>query len=158
MEEELNGRRDIPLNQKAETDAARYWIVFLQALPEAGERIAIALVFRDQRKRAWVRFDGRFSKALKLYPDLDTSALNFYLESLQRDLNACDEVEDVLNSYGPQIEASNPRRIASPISEQVVEMLLARYIYPAKEQPVRFASREEDSTRERCLAPITELP
>jgi hypothetical protein len=158
MEEELNSRLRIPLNQKAEPDAAQYWIVFLQPLPEAGERIAIALVFRDLRKRAWVRFDSRFSKALKLYPDLDERALNFCLENLQRNLNACDEVEAALNSYGPQITGANSRRIASPIAQHVVEMLLARYIYPSKEQPVRSASREENPTREHCPAPFREFP
>jgi hypothetical protein len=136
MEEELSGGNPASSNQEdsAEPRTAQYWIVFLQPLPEAGERIAMALVFRDVQKRAWIRFDGRFSKVLMLYPDQDQSALRFDLESLQRDLDSCDDVEATLNSYGPQIAISSPRRIASPISEPVVDMLLARYVYPSRER------------------------
>src|SRR5260370_30762531 len=117
MEEALSGRSSPSLNQKdlAEPQTAQYWVVFLQQLPEAGERIAVALVFREARKPAWIRFDDRLSKVLMLYPDLDQGALKFYLESLQQDLNSSDDAEAILNSFGPQIVVSSPRRIASPI-------------------------------------------
>jgi hypothetical protein len=136
MEEELSSGNRTSLNQKDSPGprTAQYWIVFLQPLPEAGERIAVALAFRDVQKRAWIRFDDRFSKALMLYPDLDQSTLQFYFESLQRDSDSCDDVEATLNSYGPQIAVSSPRRIASPISQPVVDMLLARHVYPSRER------------------------
>jgi hypothetical protein len=136
MEEDLSGPNLTSLNRRdsAEPRTAQYWIVFLKPLPEAGERIAMALVFRDVQKRAWIRFDDRFSKVLMLFPDQDQSALRFDLESLQRDLDSSDDVEATVNSYGPQIAVSSPRRIASPISQQVVEMLLARYVYPSRER------------------------
>ena len=147
MEEELNGRNGASSSQKdlAEPSPAQYWVLFLQPLPEAGERIAVALVFCDERKRAWIRFDGHFAKVLLLYPDLDRSALQFYLESLQHDLDSCDDVQVTLNSYGPQLAVSSPRRIASPITGQVVEMLLRRYVYPPAD---RAEIVDVDATRE----------
>ena len=114
---------------------SKYWVLFLQPLPEAGERIAIALVFHDEGGRPRVEFDRSLSKALELFPDLDKDGLLVYLDSLQRELLSSCDVESTLNSYGPQISASSPRRIASPISEKVVEMLLARYVRRAKPRP-----------------------
>lgn len=149
MEENLRGGTSLNQRDPAEPRTAQYWIVFLQPLPEAGERIAVALVFRDVQKRAWIRFDDRFSKALMLYPDQDQSALRFEFESLQQDLDSCDDVEATLNSYGPQIAASSPRRIASPISPQVVEMLLRRYVYPPTERSVPLVDPAESYARER---------
>jgi hypothetical protein len=136
MEEELNRERNTPPNQNSlpASRRAQYWAVFWQPLPEAGGRIAIALVFRDTGGPAWMRFDERFSKVLRLYPDLDREALKFDLESLRRDLHSSVDVEATLNSYGPQLAASSPPRIASPISSQIVEMLLSRYVYPREKR------------------------
>ncbi|SPF49395.1 hypothetical protein SBA4_4050009 [Candidatus Sulfopaludibacter sp. SbA4] len=142
MEEELTG-------VSAEPQIAQYWVLFLQPLPEAGERIAVALAFHDSGKRAWIRFDDRFSKVLRLYPDLDQGALRFYLESLQQDLNSCDDTEGTLNSYGPQLAVSSPRRIASPISGQVVEMLLRRYVYPPEERSLQLVGGVEKLSQDR---------
>lgn len=121
----------------------KYWVLFLQPLPEAGERVAIALVFHDKAHQPVVEYDPAFSKALKLYSDLDTDGLRFCLESLQTDLRTSDQIEATLNSYGPQISASNVRRIASPVSEQVIEMLLARYVYPSKGKRARKERRDK---------------
>jgi hypothetical protein len=110
----------------------KYWVLFLQPLPEAGERVAIALVFHDKADRPVVEYDPAFSKALKLYSDLDADGLRFCLESLEADLRSSKQIEATLNSYGPQISASSARRIVSPVSEQVIEMLLARYVFPSK--------------------------
>jgi len=115
----------------------RYWVLFLQPLPEAGERVAIALVFCDKADRPVVEYDAAFSKALKLYSDLDADGLRFCLESLQTDLQSSEQIEATLNSYGPQISASSARRIVSPVSEQVIAMLLARYVYPSKGKRAR---------------------
>ena len=115
----------------------KYWVLFLQPLPEAGERVAIALVFYDKTDRPVVEYDPDFSKALKLYSDLDTDGLRYCLETLKTDLRSTDQIEATLNSYGPQVSASNARKIASPISEHVIEMLLARYVYPSKGKRAR---------------------
>jgi len=109
----------------------------LQPLPEAGERVAIALVFYDKTDRPVVEYDPDFSKALKLYSDLDTDGLRYCLETLKADLRSSDQIEAILNSYGPQVSASNARKIASPVSEHVIEMLLARYVYPSKGKRAR---------------------
>jgi len=121
----------------------KYWVLFLQPLPEAGERVAIALVFDDKAHRPVVEYDPAFSKALKLYSDLDTGGLRFCLESLRADLRTSDQIEATLNSYGPQVLASNARRITAPVSEQVVEMLLSRYVYLSKGKHARKERRDK---------------
>jgi hypothetical protein len=115
----------------------KYWVLFLQPLPEAGERVAIALVYCDKTDRPVVEYDPGFSKALKLYSDLDADGLRYCLDTLQTDLRSSDQIEATLNSYGPQISASNARKIASPVSEHVIDMLLARYVYPPKGKRAR---------------------
>jgi hypothetical protein len=115
----------------------KYWVLFLQPLPESGERVAIALVFHDKAERPIVEYDPAFSKALKLYSDLDTDGLRYCLETLQTDLRSSNQIEATLNSYGPQISASNARKIVSPVSEQVIAMLLARYVYLSKGKKAR---------------------
>lgn len=112
--------------------AGNYWVLFYQPLPEAGERIAIALAFENGKGRATVEYDSSFAKVAKVFPDLDPQALAFYLDSLRNDLDTPANVEAVLNAYGPQIAASAARRIAVPISRTTIEMLMARYIFPAK--------------------------
>lgn len=155
MEEELNRGNNKALNQNGlpASRSAQYWAVFWQPLPEAGERIAVALVFQEADGPAWIRFDPRFSKTLRLYPDLDQAALSFYLESLRRELHSSGDVEATLNSYGPQLAVSAPRRIASPISRRDIEMLLARYVYPSKERPPALVAGAANCARERYLAP-----
>jgi hypothetical protein len=129
------------------TSAARYWVVFLQPLPEAGERIALALVFDDGGK-AFVEYDRKFAKALKLYPGLDTEGLAFSMESLRSEISGTKEIEAVINSYGPQIAASTPRRIALPITEEAIQMLAHRYIYPQK------AKRKSDTLNNQAVREI----
>ena len=121
----------------------KYWVLFLQPLPESGERVAIAVVFHDKAERPVVEYDPAFAKALKLYSDVDTDGLRYCLETLQTDLRSSDQIEATLNSYGPQISASNARRIVSPVSEQVIEMLLARYVYLSKGKRARKEQKDK---------------
>ena len=90
-----------------------------------------------------MEYDPAFSKALKLYSDVDTDGLRYCLETLQTDLRSSDQIEATLNSYGPQISASNARRIVSPVSEQVIEMLLARYVYLSKGKRARKERKDK---------------
>jgi hypothetical protein len=118
--------------------AGKYWVLFLQPLPESGERVALALVIHDEANRAAIlKYDLEFSKARKIYPDLDTDGLRFCLETLDSDLQSSEDIPATLNSYGPQISASSARRIASPVSDDVIGMLLKRYVYPAQARRVR---------------------
>jgi hypothetical protein len=151
MEEELapQTRESLSRSVSSEPGVENYWVVFLQPTPEAGERVAVALAFRDERGRTWIEFDGSFSRALALYPDLDPDAARFYLDSLQRDLNSSDDIERTVNSYGPQISASTVRRIASPIGRQVIEMLLAKSVYPSKARALPLVPDAEGCARER---------
>jgi hypothetical protein len=90
------------------------------------------LAFEHGKGRATVEYDSAFAKVAKMFPDADPQALAFYLDSLRTDLDVAGDVETVLNAYGPQIVASAARRIATPISRAAIEMLMARYIFPAK--------------------------
>jgi hypothetical protein len=109
----------------------KYWILFYQPLPEAGERIAIALAFEGEKGRARVEYDPKFAKVLKMYPDADPDGLAFCLDSLRTDLEQADAIGAVLGAFGPQITASEARRIASPVPANIVEMLMNRYVFPA---------------------------
>lgn len=113
-----------------ETNNTKYWILFLQPLPETGERIAVALVFYDGINRI-VEYDTTFSRILKLYPDLDINTLKFYLQSLQKDLESSkDDIHVIINSYGPQISPSNTKKILHPISKEIIRMLLKKHVNP----------------------------
>ena len=113
--------------------AGKYWILYFQPLPEAGERIAMALLFQEGRGGGVVRFDATFAKVLQVFPDADPQLLAFYLESLQKGLaDMSVDVEAELNAYGPQIAASPARRIAAPLAEATVIMLMERYLLPVK--------------------------
>lgn len=120
------------MEDKLGDGVGRYWVLFLQPLPEAGERIAVALVFSNKRGRSNIEYDPNFSKAARIYPDLDRKGLEFYLDSMSKELESASQIESVLNAYGPQLSASNPRKINVPVASETVKMLLNRYIYPAK--------------------------
>ena len=130
------------MDDKLTRRAGKYWVMFYQPLPEAGERIAIALVFQGIHKGAAVEYDPTFSKVAKVFPDIDSQALVFLLDSLRSDLADSDQVELVLNQYGPQIAASAARKIAVPLSAAAIEMLMTRYVLPARRR--RRDPRQED--------------
>jgi hypothetical protein len=119
--------------------AGKYWILFYQPLPEAGERIAIALVFEGEKGRARVEYDPKFAKVLKMYPDGDPEGLAFCLDSLQADLDHSSVTDAVIGLFGPQIAASEARRIASPVTPNVIQMLMNRYVFPATKAKRREA-------------------
>jgi len=117
----------------------RYWLLYLQPAPEAGERIAIALALQDETGTR-LEYDRKFAKVRKLYPGFDVDVLTFYLESLRRDLASSKANEDpaiVLASYGPQLMPSAVRRVAVPITDVVILMMLNKYVLPAKPDHTR---------------------
>src|SRR5580700_2505389 len=111
------------------THEGQFWIVYLQPEPESGERIAIALAIRDN---GFVRFeyDNRFSKALCAFPSFDSKLLQFYLDSMERELasHRGETLESVLSPYAPQIIFSSPRRIAVPLSNSTRMSLLEKFV------------------------------
>jgi hypothetical protein len=126
----------------------KYWVLFYQPLPEAGERIAVALVFEDGKKvGGTLEYDPTFYKVSKLFPSVDPQALAFYLESIRADLGGANETQQILNAYGPQLKASSARRISVPVAPSTIEMLMTRYIYPEKKakqaQPKRDKVADE---------------
>ena len=130
--------------------AGKYWVLFYQPLPEAGERVAAALVFEDARGRATLEYDDSFAKILKLFPAVDPQALAFYLDNIRTDLDAAGATETVLNAYGPQLAASSARRISVPVSSSTVDMLMARYIYPEKK--AKRSRQQEDKVADEIEA------
>jgi hypothetical protein len=111
-----------------------YWILYFQPLPEAGERIAIAIALQD-KYGIRLEYDRKFSKVHKLYPGVSTEALFFFLESLREELSSLQANQDpslVLASYGPQVMPSAVRVVALPITDQVIFMLLRKYVLPMK--------------------------
>lgn len=128
--------------------AGQYWVLFYQPLPEAGERIALALVF--QNGQIQVEYDPAFTKVSKLFPDADAAALAFSLDTLRQDLRSAESVQVVLNSYGPQFATSEPRRLALPVQPATIKMLKARYLYPAKR--LRSKPEPEDKVSQEIAA------
>ena len=149
MENELNLR------------VGKYWLLYYQPLPEAGERIAIALVFENGRRGATLEYDPSFAKAAKVFPDLDQSSLKFFLDSLKNELLSPSSVEAILGMYGPQVAASTARKIEIPVTTSAIDLLMAKYVYPAKktrsrERVDQVAVEIAAYVREQ-LAPDTEV-
>jgi hypothetical protein len=126
----------------------KYWVIFYQPLPEAGERIAVALVFEDPKSGATVEYDPTFAKLKRVYPDVDPEVLAFYLDSLRNELHSSNQVEVILNGYGPQLEPSSARRIHVPVSQGAIEMLMARYVSPLKK------NRDSQKTNDKIAKEI----
>lgn len=120
------------MGEEMTRSAGKYWVLYFQPLPEAGERIAMALVFERREKHAMVEYDPTFAKVCRLFPDADPEALAFCLATLRRELAATESIEATLGLYGPQFAVSEARRLALPVAEATVEMLKTRYLYPPK--------------------------
>ena len=120
------------MGEEMTRSAGKYWILYFQPLPEAGERIAMALVFEGREKHATVEYDPAFAKVSQLFPDADPEGLAFCLDTLRAELRATESIEATLGLYGPQFAVSDARRLALPVADATVTMLKARYLYPAK--------------------------
>lgn len=110
----------------------QYWLLYYQPVPETGERIAAGLVIQDRGKRSQVEFDSKFSKVLKVFPSTDPDTLAFYFQSLAEQIDRGTSIESTLNAFGPQLVPSKPRNVISPVSAEVVNHLVARYLLPDK--------------------------
>ena len=110
----------------------KYWLLYYQPLPEAGERIVIALVFEDSKGGAAIEYDPTFAKAAKVFPNLDSSSFEFFLDGLRVALVRASSVETVIGMYGPQVAASVARKIAVPVTRSAIEVLMTKFVYPAK--------------------------
>jgi hypothetical protein len=129
----------------------RYWILYLQPAPEAGERIAVALVLEDESGTR-VEYDHKFAKVRKVFPGFDVDVLTFYLENVRRDLTATktkDDTASILGSYGPQLMASVVRRVAIPITNEAIMMMLNKYVLPAKaDQTLVLAAAAQEAAHD----------
>ena len=128
-------------------DVGRYWLLYYQPRPEDGERIAIAFLIEEGCK-ARIHFDSEFTKVRRVFPATDIEGLRFVLDSLRSDLADTSEISCILGAYGPQIVASNPRKIVLPISDEIVSMLLEKYILPAKAIPSVRQQRADPIAKE----------
>lgn len=135
------------MGDELKRQTGKYWVLFYQPLPEAGERIAIALIFEANRGPATVEYDPTFAKLVKVFPDADPQALAFSLESLSGELRTSNQVEGVINAYGSQLAASPARRIGVPVPDGAIDMLMGRYVYPVKRKK-RARSHEDKVAKE----------
>ncbi len=119
------------------TPPGKYWLLYYQPLPEAGERIVAALAFTGVGSRPRVEFDAQFVKVRKVFPDTDPQALAFYFEGLAEKLAAGEPFESAINALGPQILASKDRSVANPLTGQILKLLTNRYLMPAKGSEAR---------------------
>jgi len=110
----------------------QYWLLYYQPVPETGERIAVGLILQDRGRHPQVEFDAKFSKVLKVFPATDPDTLAFYFQSLAEQLERGAPVESTLNAFGPQLVASKSRSVISPISAEILDHLVARYLLPVK--------------------------
>jgi hypothetical protein len=120
----------------------KYWVLYFQPLPEAGERIAIALVFDDCDGVARVEYDPHLSKVIRMFPDADPQGLVFCLDRLGADLRTAKSVEQTLHTYGPQFAVSEARRIALPLATGTVQVLKNRYLYSPKREPKKRVRKD----------------
>lgn len=137
------------------THEGQFWIVYLQPEPESGERIAIALAIRENGF-VTLEYDNRFSKAHCAFPSFDSKLLQFYVESMERELSSHrgDPLELVLSSYAPQITISNPRRIATPLSSSTRLNLLKKFVLlPHMEKPEK--AKRDDKVAKQIVAFLT---
>ena len=111
-----------------------YRLLYYQPAPETGERITVGLLFQDE-DHAFLHYDKQFVKLRKLYPWIDSKTVGFYLEDLKNALAKTTSIEGVLNLYGPQLISSDARRVALPITNSLVEMLLEKFVQPAPRGP-----------------------
>jgi hypothetical protein len=111
-----------------------YRLLYYQPAPETGERITIGLLFQDG-EHAFLHYDKQFAKLRKLYPWIDSKSVGFYLDDLKDALAKTKSIEPVLNLYGPQLVASDARKIALPITDALVSMLTEKFVRPAPRGP-----------------------
>ena len=127
--------------------SGKYWVLSYAPLPESGERVALALVVDEGNGRIRLDYDATFGKVLKLYPDADSAGLAFQLERLRSELRESPAVAPILNSFGPQLEASPAKRIGLPLLKNSIDVLMTRYILPAK-RGGRTKLREDPVSKE----------
>jgi hypothetical protein len=131
--------------------AGAYRLLYYQPAPETGERIAIALLLEDGRN-AFLHYDEHFAKLRRVYPWLDLAVVKFYLEDLRAALNKSTNIEATLNLYGPQLVASDSRRIALPITETLVDLLIHKFVLPA----AKAANVREERPLERPVDAVAQ--
>jgi hypothetical protein len=112
----------------------KYRLLYYQPTPETGERITIGLLFEDE-ERAFLYYDKQFVKLRKLYPWIDSKTVAFFLDDLKNGLAETKSIDPVLNLYGPQLVASDARRVVLPITDALVEMLMAKFVQPVPRGP-----------------------
>jgi len=114
------------------SQTGHYWLLYYQPVPEAGERIAVGLILQERGRRPQVEFDAKFAKVQKVFPATDPETLAFYFQSIAEQLEHGAPIEATLNAFGPQLVTSKSRSVMSPISAEVLEHLIARYLLPIK--------------------------
>jgi len=112
---------------------AQYRLLHFQPDPEDGDRVCVGILLEEGRTFR-VLFDKRFQKLRCIAPDFETELVSFYLRDLEDSLDRSPgEVDIALRRCVPQLLASEPRLIVTPVTEAMKLRLLARFVSPAKE-------------------------
>src|SRR5262245_46386017 len=109
---------------------ASYRLLYLQPDPEDGERAVVGiLVYRERILD--VIYDKKFPKLRCLAPGIEPELVGFYLENLKNTLAAIDSnIDQRLMRYGPQLLASEERKLAWPLSDTARLYLIERFLQP----------------------------
>lgn len=109
-----------------------YRLLFFQPDPEDGDRVCIGVLVHEGHDYT-VLYDKKFSKVHCIAPGLEPELIKFYLDNLESNLHrkSPDDLALTLKKCGPQMIASEERRLLLPLTEQQKMRLLERFVLPA---------------------------
>lgn len=110
--------------------SASYRLLHFSPVPENGERICIGLWFNDGR-RVSVEYDEKMSKLNCVAPGFDSTIPRILLDDLAESVASLQgsEAELAIRGYGPQLVASEPRRLLVPLTEAIKARLHSRFLF-----------------------------
>jgi hypothetical protein len=111
------------MDMNLENSTIEYQLIFLQPRPEIDERVCVGIrVGQD------LRFDQTFRRAKGLLVKGSESIFRVYLNEIRDRLRSKEPSDRVFESYRPLIHTSSIRRVAKPVTDERIKMLLTRYI------------------------------
>lgn len=125
-----------------------YRLLHFQPEPEDGERVCVGILLSEPG-RISVLYDHKFTKARCVAPLLQSEVLKFYLDELEAKLRKSDatELSPMLLRLSPQLAASAPRQLVSPVTENLKIRLLQRFVLSVS---TPTALREKSAAAEKA--------
>jgi hypothetical protein len=102
----------------------------------------VAILVQEHRRNS-LYFDRKFPRLKRVLGDVELGALEYYLEDLDRSLATATDPDAILNTYAPQIVPSDARKIALPLNEQGMKVLLRKLLRPSPRLTSRQGERGE---------------